>query len=523
MGYAARVVKRRWLTRSTWQSGVAVLLLAGCRDVLGLGGYRISEPEAGIRDAGKGPRDAADERSQVIDARPPTHKADTGPAEPSTYRGKNGTIYSSAVCRDCIDVKCPDQASTCASDPACRDLSGCLALCAKSDALCRVRCNLSTRRTTPMSALTACAAVNCSDCAAAHATYAGVTCQPCLDVENAGALGAFSRNFAALELDSCRQDCPPPYRDREHCPCSDIYGPVTSVSDAGQRQVSSRAAEDAGDAEGVLKALESATKSGQCAGFCGSGQPQDWSCLDSLHAPGLPDDEQTFELNLTLIDLAFKPVVGALLRPCGVAYPNCEDEPPVAGATDSNGFAQLVFHRTVTGAGAPEFFGGIEVSWGSEDAGGPSTTLLYFTPLARSQTWTMRRLVSRDVADFNVKSVLGRKPDWEKTGGIVFSAVTCSGDPAVDVEAKLDDAGTDGGHDRVFYSNGYALDPSAQSTLNTGLGAFVEVIPKARTLTLFRYKDKDRTLRQNIGVYPLYVRAGAITTVALAPYQGPIP
>jgi hypothetical protein len=508
---------------------LAALLVAGCRDVLGIGGYGIFEPEAGIRDAGNGPRDADVKLDATIDAQPtPSPTPETGPTEPSTYTGKNGTVYASAVCGECIDMKCSAEASACASDLACRDLSACLALCMKSDKDCPARCNLSTRRTTPMSALTVCAALNCDACEAGHATYGGLYCQSCLNAEHPGVLAVFSRNFAALELDSCRQDCPPPYRDREHCPCSDIYGSAksASVTDAGRPQVSSSSATDAGDAEEVLNALKSAAKSERCLPLCEDPRPQDWSCLDSLHAPGLPSDLQTFELNLKLIDLAGDAVAGARVRPCSGAVPDCSGDPPVpkdASATDSNGFAQLVFKRPVTGAGAPQFFGSIEVSWGEEDGGDPSSVLLYFIPLARNPTWTLRRLVSRGIADFNVKYVLGRYPDWKNTGGIVFSAVTCSGDPAVGVEAELDGVRADAGGASVFYSGeGSALDPMAHSTTTVGMGAFVNVSEMGHTLTLF-HKDPESGMRKDIGVYPLYVRAGSITTVALAPYKGQIP
>jgi hypothetical protein len=380
-----------------------------------------------------------------------------------------------------------------------------------------------------MSALTVCAASKCDYCAAAQATHGGVYCQSCLEAEHPDVLEAFSRSFAALELESCRQDCPPPYRDHQ-CKCSDIYMPgkgggtglQSSLDDAGydaSGEHFSEAASDAGNAQGVLKALEDAASSERCYGPC---RQADWSCLDSLHMLEPPEQEK-LELNLTLVDISSEPVAGARVRACLGVLPDCGDTPLAprdVHVTDADGFTQFLFRRVTSGAGAGEFFGALEVTWGGEDGGDPSSALLYFVPsLTRSPSWTLRRLVSRSIADASVELVLNRKPRWQDHGGIVFSAVTCNGLPAADVVAELDGAGADAGTDLVFYSgNGWALDPTAPSTSTSGLGAFVDVLPGARTLTLYHVIDKKSMTRELFGTYPIHVRKGTITTLALAPY-----
>jgi hypothetical protein len=538
VGYAAVVVHAPKFGRIVRHAALAALLLAGCRDVLGVKGYSTGLPnEAGSREAGVQPHEAGVVPPDANEAgMAPPHTADAR-AQPLVYDSPYGTKYADERCGMCMDAHCGAEAEACSNDRTCVDLSNCLAGCGGPGSdLCWVSCNQSKRRTTPMSELMACAAHHCPDyCAAAHATYGSLACTRCLEINGSGLLKELSRSAAALDLDACQQDCPPPYRDR--CECSDIYrfGKHSSGMDAalqssidtnldsgGSRPVDSLrdGAWDGGDGEDILGRIAKLANDQSCYSSCVN--DQDWSCLDAMPKKEPPDYRTELELNLRLIDVASVeplPVVGVNVRACQAVDPDCKEgqqEPP----TDDAGFTKLRFARKTAGPAASPFFGYLEVTW--DPGNDPSSTLLYFFPtfFARSPAWTLRRLVSHEIANANVRNVLGREPRWDQKGGVVFSVSTCNGLPAVGLTAALDTPRADEESDLVFYSNDqWALSRTTPSTTSSALGAFVDVTQGQRTLTLYR----DQAKTQPLDSYSFNVRVGTITTVALAPYLDPRP
>lgn len=389
-----------------------------------------------------------------------------------------------------------------------------------------------------MSALMVCAAQQCSECAAAHATYGGADCERCLEKndEYSAALGRLSRNFAALELDSCQQDCPPAYRER--CKCNDIFalsGSGTTSATAGvacvdagngaeQSRLQGPGVSDGGQAADILDELDAATKDPACGQACGQ-NTQDWSCLGQEQPADVLSQESALELHIGFGDvLQVNPIEGVLVRACPGVDGLCDSMPKPGDQvpTDRDGFASLCLHRQA-GPGALPFFGAIEATWDQANSIGASSALLYFYPYpSRSSSWILRRLVSRGIANSIVNSVLNRDPDWNSHGGVVWSAVTCAGLPAQDVTAELageQDPSLDPREKNAYYTNGsWQLEPSLDATSSSGLGAFVEVLPGQKTLTLRRASEPDPT-KNLIGIYTLYVRAGTITTVSLRPYK----
>jgi hypothetical protein len=532
MDYPASVEQRRGLGRCVRHGVLAALLLAGCRDVLGVTGYGLlPRADASVREAGAPPRDAHTLSPNMDDGR--------ATSEPE-YTSPYGTEYVDARCGMCMDQYCGSEAEACSHDVRCATGSSCLAQCGGPGAdWCWVLCNQITRRTPPMSELMACAAHNCPDhCAIGHATYRSRGCTDCL-TENAGPLlNEFAKSVAALDLDSCRQDCPPPYRD-ERCPCSDIYrfGSRSSVAEAGPRNhgdaatdggrqrstaVVGDAAWDAGNGSDVLNALEAVVKDQSITNKCYTAcNEPDWSCLNSLPSSPPFDDRQELELDLTLFSVLDQPTAGAHVRICQAVDPDCVEGPE--HVTDAAGFTRFSLKRNTSGSAASSFFGSLLVNWEGDSGDDPSSALLYFIPIPpRSPTWTVRRLVSTTIANGNVMSVIGRLPNWQENGGIVFSVTDCNGVAAPDVTAELD-----GPHaadsDLVFYSDGqWSLSRTATSTTSSALGAFVDVTTsRQRTLTLYHYTDKKNGTTEKIGSYSFNVRVGAITTLALAPYQDP--
>lgn len=499
MGYAGIVVQGRRFGGLVRPMALATLLLAGCRDVLGVKGYTTAPAEAGARYT-----------SSV-----------------------SGIPYVSEACVKCIDDSCRMQQNDCSNDPACKVLSRCLAECKKDDVKCRVTCNLSTRRTTPMSKLMACAAAQCSECAAAHATYGGVACQRDLEKEHGPELDRLSRSVAALELDSCRQDCPPPLRDL--CECSDIYAPGSSSADASIGTPSGDVSDsDAGDARPVVEALENAvtTYNDDCL------LRQDWSCLGSVPNLDVPTLPTELTLHVGFVDVTktttFTLLTNVLVRHCGGVEVGCSKPAPDAGLpTDSDGFVEFSLPRE-SGSSSGWFFDGLTARWDFV-ADEPSYFLLYFYPLYLSRTprWIVRRLVSKQAATDSVKIALSEDADWPNKGGIVWSVTTCNGLAGIGVQASLTPVGhvsLDSNNSNAYYTNGsWGLQPDQNSTSESGLGAFVNVSPGEWDLNLNLSADAGAHLdpdsrpthspdERRIGTYRLYVRPGAITTVALAPY-----
>ena len=453
-------MEERRSVRRLGHAALAALAFAGCRDVLGVTGYGVRPS-----DAGAGLRSEAGRSREV------------GTSYSSTC---GGTAYASGACGACMDRACCSEASACALDPGCRALSTCLGQCGSDDAACRVVCNLSIRRTTAMSELMKCAADGCPRCAAAHATYGGLTCERCLEATDPGDLDRLSHSVAALELDSCQADCPPSYRTE--CRCDDVYP------------------QGEGEGRDVLDALNES-----CATEC---QDPDWSCLGSVQYAGIPSDQKELVLHVGVAEVPLlAPLRNAEVSPCSAADDLCA-MPGVPTAVGADGFVLLRLSRQGTGSGALPFFGALQVNWTDADGGGPSNVLLYFFPsMSRSPSWTWRRLVPRWLAQRDVESALPVKVDWAVQGGVVWSAATCNGLAAENLVATLDSG------DHPYYLDDlWLIDTGLQQTSTSGLGAFVNPLPGRRVLTL-ELADSHR----KVGSYKFTVRPGTITTLSLTP------
>jgi hypothetical protein len=328
-----------------------------------------------------------------------------------------------------------------------------------------------------MSALMACAAKSCSECAVGHATFGGLACHQCLEREDPDDLRAFAANRYALELQSCRADCPPSYEYQ--CACDDY------VARGGA----------------VLSALANVSL---CTDDCGT---PDWSCLGSVHWPRLADTAPELELDVGAADvISLKPLLGATVSACAGIDSNCTQ--PIQTVTVEDTYADLMLTRAGTGVAATDYFGAILVTWSDTTRPDASSVLLSFFPsLRRTPAWTWRRLVSRANAENIVKGAL--IPDrlaWENFGGIVWSVAACNDVSAAGLTASLDSG------ERAYYlEENQILDAALTETTTSGLGAFINVTPGPRTL------DLRRSSGQKVGSYPIYVRTGTTSTVSLTP------
>jgi len=451
---------RRSAFRCATLFALGVAAAGGCRQVLGVTGYAADLP--------------------------------TGDAGQSFEEKCSNVTYASKTCGECMQTHCCAEGQACGNDPACAALATCLARCATTDTQCRVRCNLGTRRTSAASALMACAAAeHCDACAAGHATFGGLECTRCLEGQAGDALNEFSRNADALELDSCRLDCPPDLKSQ--CDCTD-YAEGTSA----------------------VERLENL-----CRDECD--QP-DWSCLGHLQAPRGNVDPLDLRVRLVEAEPPGDPVDGATVRACGELDGSC-NIPLVAPTSPdpSTGFAELRIPRIPP----PATFGHLQVDWEThpEDGGllscatGDGGTLpdgivanralvYFFPPLLRSPAWAVRRMVSRRLAECTVANACPGCLDWEKYGGVVFSVAACNDSPAANVSIGIDSGD-------VYYLNepGAFVD-GLDRTAQSGLGAVVDVEEGSHSLEATVNLPGGAQL---MGRYDFWVQKGAITTLALKP------
>jgi len=211
----------------------------------------------------------------------------------STVTGRCERIpYYFESCQRCMDHSCCAEAKDCAADPACTALTTCLAKCEGSEVGCRTKCHLSVRRTSAASALIACAAKECTMCAAARAAPGGQACAQCLEDTAPKSVETFSKNVDALEWESCLKDCPPGYEDR--CTCTTFAG-----------------------GRGAYEALQNVPN---CTGFCSD---PDWSCLGSVEWPPLqPSMRPSLELHVGAapVSNSTTQLVGAAVTQIGRAH-----------------------------------------------------------------------------------------------------------------------------------------------------------------------------------------------------------
>ena len=464
----------------------------GCRDVLGVRGYIATDPSP--PDSGK------------------THKSgmprsDGGP----TFVEQCGNVgYASEECATCIqgsEVVCK-AAQVCAGVPGCNLLAECLAKCDADDALCRVKCNESIRRTSEMSAFMVAAANHCPMCAVARPTFGGLGCETCIEALKSGPatpksgkeiLASVATNLQALELDACQRDCPPKL---DKCACTEFVK----------------------DGESTLNEVKSLCKS-ECML---NASHADVNCLGNVRWPEV-NEAMPLDLHVSAVDIKYgQPLPDASVSVCAddscspALDTNGKQVPPARLGDD--GFA--VFQGLTSFAGN-EYLDHIQVDWRGDMETVDSHALFYFFPgFRRSPTWTVRRAVARKDAEDRLAGIPGLLKnghlEWDRFGGVIWSAATCDGLGASGLTAHLVDE-SDPHHDDLssrFYCDltwiprPFGNGPNELSqTVGSGMGVFVNVPPGQKILTL--YADEANDVRY--GVYAFKVEVGKITTLALTP------
>jgi hypothetical protein len=396
---------------------------------------------------------------------------------PPTFIGKcDGIPYSSESCQKCMDESCCNDAMDCAGDPSCTALATCLARCSKTDVRCRTTCHLSIRRTTAASKVIACAATQCKACAAARAAPGGQDCAACLEAQAPEDVATFSKNVDALEFESCRKDCPPTYE--EQCPCS--------AFEAGKQ---------------ALQVLQDVPL---CTMPC---ERPDWSCLGNVQWPPLPSQTSSrpsLELHVGAAPVSNATIhmVGATVTLCGEVDPDCTGGEVMKSTIQDDGFATF----TIPPTGVNPYFGRLALDYTAQ--GDPTNAIFYFVPdLRRSPTWTWRRTVSQATAKSNIDLLgMGIELEWDKKGGIIWSASACNAVPAEGIKAKMLASG-----EQMFYLDKDQTLKPLEETSKQALGAVINAEPGLKSMELRRSDGEF------IGRYEFRVVAGAITTLSLSP------
>lgn len=407
------------------------------------------------------------------------------------YPGKNdGILYSSQSCRDCVDRHCAEQATKCSAEPACAALAQCLARCTLDNYDCRGKCNLSTPDTLEMRELVQCEASNrCTECGSSRAVWNGAPCDKCMQ-NCTDELDAFSKDEGALNAGACQRECP---KSAPHCDCS-------GYPDAGQEPE-------------TLTNIRACAE-GPCSPTCTT-PPPDWTCLGNAkwQAAALSLDKLELYFRATNV-IGDSPVSGLSIKACPELDPACVvpsgDAAGIPETSQPLGWANLPIERPTT---APKFFGHLVAS-------GPDfNALLYlFPPVRLTPSWRTMRLVSRSAADaITTAAPLNLTPHWESNGGIVWSVTSCNKAPPEGV--KVSAAGvrvTISSGERAYYSSSdITLDPNLGETTSVGLGVFINVRPSLSAVLTAKVTVNGKT--QDIGTYPVQVKKGSITHVAMAP------
>ncbi len=454
--------------------GVALLFVAGCRDILGVKGYGVY---ADATEAG--PKNAC------------TRVADAG-----------------STCATCVANHCCDEWDACMKEPACKAMNLCVTSCRdKDDHQCRGPCNQSIPHTQEWGDLVACEATQCPTCPGSRLIRGAAPCDDCLARECASDVDTLSRYPTALRLDDCRENC-------------------LAVPDADRAATGCTCAEYAQGARAV-DAVDKCEES-HCGGeIC---YPQvEWSCLGQVQLPGPESDPagmvQPLDLHVGVVDA--RTFVSPVVQNLGVAACSPHDVscgmPIVMTTTSTDGWLDLM-PILETQSQQPWFFEYLLVT----NPGDVDALFYFFPPVRRSPSWRTRRLVTQDYAQQEV-NLLAMTINWHDKGGIVWSVTSCGVQPplhfasGVSVSATPDAATPDAGMwmAPTYYIDGDVLRPETQLSATTlsGVGAMINVHPGHWTLTA---STKDSNAGGGIlGTYHIQVSAGKLTHVTMAPMPRP--
>jgi hypothetical protein len=439
-------------------SGVALLLMAGCMQILGL-----------------------EERTVAVDAGAGASQADR--TSPTLATGQCGGLhYPSTSCSSCMDLNCCADAKGCGSDPGCLEASDCIANC--SDDACRARCAAFYTMPDTMINVRACRTKHCADaCGTSCGEFvtSNATCQACRKASCCAEAATCAANPACAALDRCRTNC---------------FSSTTCPVDCGTQYP---------DGATDFNALFHCTD--QCASSCVPGQ--DWACLDKPIIWPKPKGTGTITFSVTFVDFTSEsPFVGAMVKACAKLDFMCST-PHSTGTTDATGLVTL----TVP-AGLAGFDGYLDVTGGKLGGTGGAIfpSLWYPIPFVVADGWRGRTQIL-SAEEFNLLTLVTGKQLDSTRGHFAATATDCDFGVAPGVSFVADGADP---ASQPFYIVGSGPAATATETDTSGIGGFINLpATPARLLVVRAFSGMAGG--KTMGTTTFILRPGALTFASLFP------
>jgi hypothetical protein len=381
-------------------------------------------------------------------------------------------------------------------------MAKCLAQCDATDHDCRGKCNLSKVLSWGSDAFTAlvqCEANHaCGTCASARAVRNNASCDSCVAEKCSSEIDAFSKDLAALRLDTC--GCAGFFASGvPRCACEDQYGAIGKTNWDRVKEC----------------------EAGPCQQQCGLVSAGDWSCLGSLEWPRLGPNP--VDVGFSLVDLVGRtPLPDFMVSACVDQDASC-DPPLASGRTDATGQVHLAVPTDQAPFG---YFLAVPDADKYHDA--YPRTLRYIGPV-RYSSYTTRDsyyaswwITSRQLGDVFTSTLppenqAPRLPDGgvnHDAGSVLFWLNSCFGDAPGVVLSGLDIPGLS--HSPWGYYRGSGVDVNLdQTSANTlGVGFALSGGDPPLRYHLRANLAKDGPL---VGRYDVLVRPDAVTLVTVNP------
>jgi hypothetical protein len=460
----------------------ALLVTSGCEQILSLHdrseAVDASTPNTADETPGAqaeaGPADGSSSSATTPDA------ADAG----GPTAGHCGSLlHPSAACASCMDQSCCAQAQACANDPACREASACLAMCA--DDACRAQCALFYTLPDALIALRSC---RVSDCAAACGSSCGEFasaipgCQACEEATCCSTSAGCAADAACSGLNLCVSNC---------------FGAASCPNECQSRY-----------AGGVTAYTASLSCSNQCAAQCAPGQT--WSCLDAPIAWPKPNAVGNVAFSVTFVSFTTEePFVGAKVKACSKLDFACTS-PIDTAVTDATGRVTVHVPTGLSG-----FDGYLDVTGGSVGDGGPGAfpTIWYPIPYVIADGWRGRTLLLSTDEFMGLTMATATTLDPTR-GHVAMNAADCAFTPASGVRFSADSS--DQATVRYYLVGGVPV-TTATETDSSGIAAFVNLPTMSPARLTVVSATAGAANSKSMGSFTFIVRAGTLTTSGLFP------
>jgi hypothetical protein len=404
------------------------------------------------------------------------YKVGDAGACPSGSCACGGFAFAPSACASCAGEKCCDEGTACRADPACAALYDCTAACA--DAHCRNQCAAqhAVGGNAAAQALEVCLSKSdacgnaCSTCGGLGEWYAD-TCGACIQKTCCEGAKACADDDVCAERQRCYRACTYP-----SCPL------------ACDAQIAAAAAMP--PTSDVIAELDTCLSSG-CAKQCDHGAH--WACVGAFSWPAAKDEMVTFTLHATsfitggdLKDVSVK-VCSRIDYPCAM--------PLQTVPTDAHGIAPIQVHSG--------FDGYFDVTDTADDV---METLVYLSwPITAPTTYDL------PLAPYDTYKTLvtgGGGQVFDDKGAIWVDTKDCLGADAPGVSLSIEPAGLS---DPFYLLSGSPVD-GLMATTDDAVGGFANV-----DTTQVKIHAGLADTMQQIALFPVQVRAKALTKVALTP------